>query len=66
MTRFILVRHGKTEWNRNERFRDRAEIPLNETGLAQAEATGKRVALNGNQLSSTPSHSHAQLKPSRR
>ena len=44
MTRFILVRHGQTEWNRNERFRGRADIPLNETGSAQAEATGKRVA----------------------
>jgi broad specificity phosphatase PhoE len=44
MTRFILVRHGQTEWNRNERFRGRVDIPLNETGLAQAEATGRRVA----------------------
>jgi phosphoserine phosphatase len=45
MTLFILVRHGQTEWNRNERFRGRADIPLNETGLAQAEATGRRIAL---------------------
>ncbi len=44
MTRFILVRHGQTEWNRVERFRGRADVPLNETGLAQAEATGRRVA----------------------
>lgn len=44
MTRIILVRHRQTEWNRIERFRGRADIPLNETGLAQAEATGKRVA----------------------
>jgi broad specificity phosphatase PhoE len=44
MTRFILVRHGQTEWNRVERFRGRADVPLNETGLAQAEATGERVA----------------------
>jgi broad specificity phosphatase PhoE len=44
MTRFILVRHGQTEWNRIERFRGRADIPLNEIGLAQAEATGRRVA----------------------
>jgi probable phosphoglycerate mutase len=44
MTQFILVRHGQTEWNRAERFRGRADVPLNETGLQQAEATGERVA----------------------
>jgi probable phosphoglycerate mutase len=44
MSRIILVRHGQTEWNRIERFRGRANVPLNETGLAQAEATGRRVA----------------------
>jgi probable phosphoglycerate mutase len=44
MARIILVRHGQTEWNRVERFRGRADVPLNETGLAQAQATGQRVA----------------------
>jgi broad specificity phosphatase PhoE len=44
MTCIVLVRHGQTEWNRVERFRGRADVPLNETGLAQAEATGRRVA----------------------
>ncbi len=43
-TRFVLVRHGQTEWNRVERFRGRADIPLNDVGLAQAIATGRRVA----------------------
>ena len=43
MTRMILVRHGQTEWNRVERFRGRADVPLNEDGLRQAEATGRRV-----------------------
>ena len=43
-TRFILVRHGQTAWNRVERFRGRADVPLNETGLAQAAATGQRIA----------------------
>lgn len=38
MTRFVLVRHGQTEWNREERFRGRADLSLNETGLRQAEA----------------------------
>lgn len=44
MTRVILVRHGQTEWNRVERFRGRADVPLNQLGLAQADATGQRVA----------------------
>jgi len=44
MTRVILVRHGETEWNRVERFRGRADVPLNDTGLFQAQATGRRVA----------------------
>jgi broad specificity phosphatase PhoE len=43
MTCIILVRHGQTEWNRIERFRGRADVLLNETGLAQAEATGLRI-----------------------
>lgn len=43
-TCLILVRHGQTEWNRIERFRGRADVPLNETGLAQAEATGERIS----------------------
>ncbi len=44
MTRIILIRHGQTAWNRVERFRGRADLALDETGLAQAEATARRVA----------------------
>lgn len=44
MAVFILVRHGQTEWNRVERFRGRADVPLNAAGLAQAAATGVRIA----------------------
>lgn len=44
MTQIILVRHGQTEWNRVERFRGRADVLLNQTGLAQAELTGRRIA----------------------
>jgi len=44
MTRILLVRHGQTEWNRVERFRGRADVPLNEAGIAQAEAAARRIA----------------------
>jgi len=44
MTRMILVRHGETEWNRVEHFRGRADVPLNENGLAQAMRTAQRIA----------------------
>jgi broad specificity phosphatase PhoE len=44
MTKIILVRHGQTAWNREERFRGHADIPLDETGFAQAKATGIRIA----------------------
>jgi phosphoserine phosphatase len=45
MTRFILVRHGQTAWNHSDRFRGHADVPLDDTGLAQAAATGRRVAM---------------------
>jgi len=44
MTRIVLIRHGQTIWNREVRFRGRADIPLDEFGLRQAEATGRYVA----------------------
>jgi broad specificity phosphatase PhoE len=48
VTRFILVRHGQTEWNRVERFRGRADLSLDETGRRQAEAAALR--LKGEQI----------------
>lgn len=44
MTTILLVRHGQTAWNREERFRGQVDLPLDETGLKQAEAVGRRVA----------------------
>ena len=43
MTRIVLVRHGRTEWNRIERFRGRADITLDYVGIKQAEAAAKRI-----------------------
>ena len=44
MTRIVLVRHGQTAWNKEQRFRGQADIPLNAFGLTQAAATGRYVA----------------------
>ncbi|MGC8825851.1 MAG: histidine phosphatase family protein [Anaerolineae bacterium] len=44
MTTFYLVRHGNTVWNRDIRFRGRTDLPLDETGLAQARATAQALA----------------------
>lgn len=43
-TKFILIRHGQTEWNRVERFRGRADLSLNEVGVKQAQAMAERIA----------------------
>ena len=45
MTRIILVRHGETAWNKVERFRGRTDVPLNEVGISQAEATARRIEM---------------------
>jgi broad specificity phosphatase PhoE len=48
VTRIILVRHGQTAWNigsgAGERFRGRVDLPLDDVGLAQAQAVAERLA----------------------
>ena len=39
-TSVYLVRHGQTAWNKEEVFRGRTNIPLNETGLREGELAG--------------------------
>lgn len=44
MTELILIRHGETPWNRERRMQGQLNTPLSGLGLAQAEATGARLA----------------------
>jgi len=41
MTSVYLIRHGQTAWNKEEIFRGRADIPLNEIGFREAELVGE-------------------------
>lgn len=43
-SRLILVRHGQTDYNFSGRIQGASDIPLNDTGLAQARAVGQSLA----------------------
>ena len=44
MTRFLFIRHGETDWNRQQRFQGQIDVPLNATGMAQAARVAERLA----------------------
>lgn len=40
----VLLRHGETDWNRENRIQGGVDIPLNEAGRAQARCAAERLA----------------------
>ena len=48
-TTIYLVRHGETNWNLERRYQGQKDVPLNATGIRQAQLTAQ--TLNGNSFS---------------
>jgi broad specificity phosphatase PhoE len=47
MTRLILIRHGETDWNVENRWQGQADVPLNANGRAQAHQVAERLKNDG-------------------
>ncbi|MGD9666258.1 MAG: 2,3-diphosphoglycerate-dependent phosphoglycerate mutase [Synergistaceae bacterium] len=47
MYRIVLLRHGESEWNKENRFTGWTDVPLSEKGLLEAQSAGKVLKENG-------------------
>lgn len=47
MNRLVLIRHGESQWNRENRFTGWRDVPLSDKGRAEAQEAAKRLRENG-------------------
>lgn len=47
MYRLVLIRHGESDWNRENRFTGWTDVDLSEKGVAEAKAAGQLLAAEG-------------------
>src|SRR5437762_913154 len=47
MYKLVLIRHGESTWNLENRFTGWTDVPLTDTGVAQAKAAGKLLRDEG-------------------
>lgn len=48
--RLLLVRHGETVWNQENRWQGQADVPLSENGHVQAHRLAQRLRNEGRQI----------------
>ncbi|MDD4159941.1 MAG: 2,3-bisphosphoglycerate-dependent phosphoglycerate mutase, partial [Synergistaceae bacterium] len=47
MYKIVLLRHGESEWNKENRFTGWTDVPLSEKGLFEAHSAGKILKKEG-------------------
>ncbi|HTJ12497.1 MAG TPA: 2,3-diphosphoglycerate-dependent phosphoglycerate mutase [Dinghuibacter sp.] len=47
MIRLVLIRHGESTWNRENRFTGWTDVDLSEKGVAEAQSAGRRLRQAG-------------------
>jgi 2,3-bisphosphoglycerate-dependent phosphoglycerate mutase len=47
MYKVVLLRHGESEWNKENRFTGWTDVDLSDKGLAEAKAAGKTLSAEG-------------------
>ncbi|MGD9907192.1 MAG: 2,3-bisphosphoglycerate-dependent phosphoglycerate mutase, partial [Mesotoga sp.] len=47
MTKLVLVRHGESTWNKENRFTGWTDVDLSEKGREEAENAGKVLKADG-------------------
>ena len=47
MRKLVLLRHGESDWNRENRFTGWADVDLSEKGTAEARAAGRLLKSGG-------------------
>ncbi len=47
MQKLVLIRHGESEWNRENRFTGWKDVDLSEKGREEAKAAGKLLKAEG-------------------
>jgi 2,3-bisphosphoglycerate-dependent phosphoglycerate mutase len=47
MHKLVLVRHGESQWNQENRFTGWVDVPLSEKGVAEARAAAQMIAAEG-------------------